>query len=371
MITALSLAKNKIKVTIIETKDTEDKNFFDDIRTTALTDYSKNYLDTIGIWDSLKEFSGPICDIYVADNKALEMLHFDSKALHSTQIMGYLIQNNDFKKTLLSLVKCNSYINIIDKTTYTDIDNTTNGCCIKLSNNEFIETRLLIVCDGYNSKARQNFFRAQMIKHYGQNALTFIAKHEQPHESVAVEHFMPSGPFAILPLKDQYRSSIVWTTGTSQSNALMNLEVAEFTFLIQENFGPFLGEVEIVSKIESFSLKAYHTEKYFNKSIVLVADTAHIIHPLAGQGLNQGIKDIESLVSAIETEEGDLLDNLANYEQSRKNDNSNMLALTDILNTLFSNHSKLLHTARQIGFKSITTIPHARQALIKYAMGKR
>lgn len=371
MIAALGLAKSKIKVTIVEAKDTKDERFFEDIRTTALTDYSKNYFESIDIWPVLAKFVGPIRDIYVVDNKAPQMLHFGSQDLvGENAVMGYLIQNKDFKKALLEAVINNPYINIIDKTNYTKIDNSATGSSIYLDNNKTIRADLVVVCDGYNSEAKQTFFSSLMTKQYGQHALTFIAKHEKPHGGTAVEHFMPSGPFAILPLKDEYHSSIVWTVPAEHAEALICLDKEELTYLVQEHFGPFLGQIEIEGKVAAFPLKAYQTDKYFNKSLVLVADTAHIIHPLAGQGLNQGIKDIEALITMV-MRYPDNASILTNYQKLRKDDNANMLAITDTLNVVFSNNSELFHGARQVGFKAIESISPFKKALIKYAMGKR
>jgi 2-octaprenyl-6-methoxyphenol hydroxylase len=229
---------------------------------------------------------------------------------------------------------------------------------------------LLIACDGKNSQAKNLFFSNDIAEDYKQKALTFIVGHERNHEGTAVEHFMPSGPFAILPLKDPYKSSIVWTVPESYASALLTVEAEEFTYLVQENFGPFLGKVEIQNKIAVFPLKAYTARKYYNNSIALVADTAHVIHPLAGQGLNQGIKDIDCLTSLI-SENGINKDTLINYQKLRKDDNKNMLLITDVINSIFSSNSKIFHSTRQLGFKAIEKIPHLKGMIIKYAMGER
>jgi len=181
---------------------------------------------------------------------------------------------------------------------------------------------------------------------------------------------MPTGPFAILPLKDQNFSSVVWTIKSDMKDAVLNLPKDEFLHMVQKNFGLFLGDIIIKSEIASFPLRAYSTNKYYNKRIVLVADSAHVIHPLAGQGLNQGIKDIESLASNI-LEFGANTHSLETYQNMRKNDNNAMLEITDTLNTLFSNNSRILHTVRQFGFKAAEKVSPFKKLLIKYAMGRR
>jgi 2-octaprenyl-6-methoxyphenol hydroxylase len=371
MITALAFAKANIQTTIIEARSVSDDEFLKDIRTTALTATSKEFFRAINIWDEhLAVLSGPFNDIYVADNKAPEMLHFASSELENGEMMGHLLENTEFKKALFELVKASKLIKLVDRSSYEVTQNSDKGCELILNQKDKHQCDLLIVCDGRNSIARQKYFSADSEKAYSQYALTFIVRHEKPHEGTAVEHFMPSGPFAILPLKDQNLSSVVWTIAAEKKDAIMNLPQDEFLYIVQENFGEFLGAVEIKSEVAAFPLKLYETRHYYNKSMTLIADTAHIMHPLAGQGLNQGIKDIESLTRLI-SEYGVSEQVLQQYQKERKQDNSNMLELTDIINSVFSNQSKLFHQVRQLGFKLIEEVPLLKKTLIKYAMGQR
>jgi 2-octaprenyl-6-methoxyphenol hydroxylase len=370
MITALALAKYNISTTIIEAKSTSDDNFFDDIRTTAINSASKEFCDKIGVWRELSKLCGLINDIYVVDNKAPEILHFAANSTPENKIMGYLVENTEFKKCLYNLVQENKFINILDNINYQEIINHPDYCQLTLSNNTQMFCKLLIVCDSRNSKAKNLFFSNDIEEDYNQKAITFIVEHEKNHEGSAIEHFLPKGPFAILPLKIPNRSSIVWTVPKDYTSALLNLPEDEFTYLVQENFGPFLGKIQIRSRTAAFPLKAYTVTKYYNKSIALVADTAHVIHPLAGQGLNQGVKDIDCLSSLIATE-GVTSSTLDTYQKQRKQDNENMLLITDTINSIFSSNSRILHGARQAAFKTIETLPSFKKILIKYAMGER
>ena len=370
MISALTLAKNNIPSTIIERKSSKDKDFFSDIRTTALTDSTRKFFEKIGIWDSISGFVGPINDIYVVDNKSPEMLHFASSELDNGEIMGYLIQNTDFKKILYELVSANKLINVIQNCSYEITNNTVDSCNLTLNGSKEHKSDLLIVCDGRHSIARQQFFSSNVEKIYDLCAFTFIVHHEKPHEGTAIEHFMPTGPFAILPLKDQKRSSIVWTVDADMKDLLENLPKDEFKEIVQDNFGEFLGEIEIEGKVAGFPLKAYETDKYYNKRIVLMADTAHVIHPLAGQGLNQGIKDISCFINLL-SEFGINDSMLEQYQTLRKTDNSNMLEITDTINAVFSNKSKIFQATRSLGFQAIEKVPPFKKLLIKYAMGRR
>jgi 2-octaprenyl-6-methoxyphenol hydroxylase len=228
----------------------------------------------------------------------------------------------------------------------------------------------LIVCDGQNSKVRQYYFFNKIEKAYKQTALTFNITHEKNHENCAIEHFMPLGPFAILPLKEQNSSSVIWTTSTQQASLLMTLSSEEFEYLLGKNCGYSLGTIHLDSKISCFPLKARVTSKYFYNKIVLVADSAHVIHPLAGQGLNQGIKDIEALVQ-LTLGNGITEFTLEQYQKLRQNDNLVMYIATESLNTIFSNHSKPLWYLRRLGLKTIDNMPVIKKLLLQYAMGNR
>lgn len=370
MLTALTFAKQGIKTTIIEARNTKNTSFFDDIRTTALTSASKAIFVQIDIWEDVEKIAGAINDIYVADNKSPQMLHFASSELKAGEIMGYLVENTKFKKLLFEFVSSNPLISILDESPYSKIENTNEYGSITTLNGTRLVCDLIVICDGRNSLAKQRFFSNVLEKQYQQHAITFIAEHEKPHQGTAFEHFMVSGPFATLPLQSEHHSSVVWTVPAESAKALIELDPEEFNFLVQENFGSFLGKVTIKSKVASFPLIAYSAQKYYNKRLVLVADTAHVIHPLAGQGLNQGIKDISTLIDMI-SQFGANSHALSAYEKLRRQDNSIMLEITDTLNALFSNDSEILREARQIGFKAIESFPPFKKLLIKYAMGKR
>lgn len=362
MLTALAFAKSGIETTIFESKSVSSPSFFNDIRTTALTPYSKDFLSSMDIWQGLEEFAAGMKDVYVVDNKAAEILELKND---DDAVLGYVVKNNDFKKILLSKVTNNPLITLIDNKEYQEVISHNDYSIILFNDNSQIKCDLLIICDGANSKVRNHYFANEIEKPY-QTALVFNIKHEKPHENCAMEHFMPLGPFALLPLKDQYTSSVVWSTSSSQASLIMNLPIEEVRFLTQRNAGNSLGRITIDSEINGFPLKARIANRYFHNKIVLIADSAHVVHPLAGQGLNQGIKDIESLISVISNNL-----QLEEYQKSRQADNFIMYKLTDELNNIFSNHSKSLRHLRQIGFKAINNFKPIKNLITKYAMGER
>ncbi|RYE06621.1 MAG: 2-octaprenyl-6-methoxyphenyl hydroxylase [Rickettsiaceae bacterium] len=371
MLTALAFAHQGFKVTIIESKCTKDVKFLDDNRTTALTDASKEFLGKIAIWVYLEKIVGVISDIYVLDNKSPRDIHFSSAQVEHNP-MGYIIENSKLKKLLLSKVVSNNLITLIDNCVYKNFESFSDYCSVNLSDDELTNIRcdLLVLCEGYNSKIRQTYFTELIKKSYDQIALTFNVSHQRSHESTAIEHFTDTGPFAILPLQNVYESSVVWTLDIEKANILYKLPIVEFQYVVQQNFGNFLGNISITTEISAHRLKAYLTQNYFYQRIVLVADSAHIIHPLAGQGLNMGIKDINTLVDLtkiIGINQG----MLQKYQQRRKLDNKLMYLITDNLNNIFHNQSNLIKKLRKFGFILIENLITVKTSLIKYAMGRR
>lgn len=373
MLTALSFANNNIKTTILEYQSIISDNFCNDIRTTALTPASAQFFSKINIWAEVENIASKMLNVYVVDNKAQEMLHFAD--IKGNNPLGYIVKNSEFKKILLEKVKNNPLIEIIDQFDYQKIDSNQDHSIIHFANNKIINgnlliCNLLIVCDGRDSKVRQYYFFNKINKSYKQTALTFNIKHDKDHENCAIEHFMPSGPFAILPLKDPKSSSVIWTVNQEQVPLLLNLPNDEFEYLVNKHAGNSLGNISVDSRISTFPLKAQIANKYFHNKIVVVADTAHIVHPLAGQGLNQGIKDIvvltELISSASISEEL-----LKQYQKLRQKDNLVMYSITDKLNSIFSNDCKSLWYLRRLGLKIIDNIEPIKQLLLQYAMGRR
>jgi 2-octaprenyl-6-methoxyphenol hydroxylase len=402
LITALSLASLGIRSTILEYKDFSSDSFFWDVRTTALNNSSMKFFHDIGIGDKIDEISGFIRDIYVVENRSDDMLHFKSIPEYSdisitglkswipspfagnqgvtfdtanfeVSKVGNLVENSSLKNILLDLASKSDFIQLIDNVDYRILENNHEYCSLEIIDNKSGKVLqedkfdLAIVCDGYKSKAKSQYFGNKVHKEYEQSAIVFNVSHENDHEGTAVEHFIPSGPFAILPLRDRKSSSIVWTLPLKTSETMLKLDDSLFLSHVKENFGEFLGEIKILTKPVSFPLRAYITDKYFNNRIALVADTAHIIHPLAGQGLNQGIKDIKALCGLLQ--KSSINKALKIYQDMRYHDNFMMYFVTDKINSIFSNNSKISSKLRKIGLKLLDKMPFVKTLMIDYAGG--
>lgn len=370
MITALALASYGVPSVIVESRSATSESFFKDSRTTALTATSKNFFEKIGLWRSLQEICGDINDIYVVYQQDPNMIHFTANT--GKERMGYLVENADFKKCLYELVKQNKLISVIEEAKYQPITFAGDRAEVKLDNGQKITADLVIICEGRKSRLAAQFINKSVIRDYEQHAITFNVYHEKDHEGTAVEHFAATGPFAILPLRYPNKSSIVWTVPNDYAALLKKLPLSELNYLVQQNFGLFLGKTTIENhEIVSFPLSAFVTERYYYKNLVVVADAAHVIHPLAGQGLNQGIKDIECLTSLLISSQARPVDILPVYEKSRRGDNKAMFLLTDNINGIFASDFKIFKKTIPVAFHFIEKFPLLKGAIVSYAKGGR
>ena len=365
MITALGFASKGVRAIVLERTD---MNFGHDQRTIALTRGSKIFFEQIGIWSKIVEYTSPMQDIYVVDNKSPAMLHFDHKDVSGP--LGYMVEMSDLRREIYDLVRHSSLIHLKTNVKYDVVESQKDRTILDV-NGEKLVADLLIVCDGKKSKVREKYFRDSIEKSYNQSALTMIVEHQKEHESTAVEHFMTKGPFAILPLRDQHQSSIVWTEPTDLAKIYMSMPREQLLQHLRERFGEFLGEIKIISEIQSFPLSARVTKNYYHNQMVVVGDSAHTIHPLAGQGLNQGIKDMEAIVEIVSRNlylklgvDRNVLDE---YTRRRKADNYLMYLITDNLNRLFSNNVPILNKMRKFGLATIERVPFFKRKLIEFA----
>lgn len=350
MMMALSLANRNIKTRLFERSESE--KFPPDVRTTTFTQSSKEFLEEIGIWEYLETESGIVKDIYIVDNKSPKMLHLDRK---ENDKRGFVIPNDFIKETLYNLVKNN---NLIELKKGFEADPKKED--------------MVLICEGRSSKFLENF-KNRINKSYKQAAIVLICKHELDHDNVAVEHFMPKGPFASLPMKNPKYSSIVWTEPLEMADQFKSMDRNKVEEHLQEKMGEFLGRVQIAGEIQIFPLSARITKNYYKNNMVLIGDSAHSIHPLAGQGLNQGIKDIASLTNifAQRLKIGLNIDELAlkQYEHQRSRDNYLMFQMTDNLNKIFSNQIFPLSLLRKLGLSFLDEFSSLKKLISNYGTG--
>jgi 2-octaprenyl-6-methoxyphenol hydroxylase len=355
---------------IIVDRKTIGKPSLKDGRAIALAYGSKEILDSIGLWNTLRNFTGKINEIRVTDQHSPLFLHFDNDST-----LGYLIESDDLGQVMYEYASLNKNITILDNTNYELLANNQNEVIIKL-NETIYKTKLLIAADGKFSQLRKLCNIESFEYNYKQTAIVCKVEHQQPHNNIAQEIFLSCGPFAILPLKNPNQSGIVWTESPETAEILLNLEPSKFNYFLKQKFTDYLGEVKIISQITSYPLQLVIAKEYYRNRIVLIGDSAHSIHPIAGQGFNLALRDIAYIMQLYQKYETiglgvGCFQSLNEYQSCRIKDNVSMAVITDCLNRLFSNNISFIRDIRKLGLSIVNKAPSLQKFFMKYAMRKK
>ncbi len=345
-----------------------------DGKTYAIAYGSKRILDGIGLWQHAAPEAQPILEIRVADNNAPLFLHYDHREVGDDPL-GWIVESRWLRQAAYDRIKQLPSLTQIAPATATSIVRQRDGVTATLSTGQVIKARLLVSAEGRGSTLRQEA-GIRAIKHdYGQDGIVCTVAHEQPHRGIAVEHFMPSGPFAILPMTGD-RSSIVWTERTAISARMVALPRPKFDREVAQRFGDFLGATETVGPIYRYPLSIELPERIIDRRLALLGDAAHGVHPIAGQGLNLGIRDVAVLAELVVDArrlglDPGSADLLARYQRARRFDILALSAVTDVMNRLFSNDIAPIRAIRDIGLALVNTRPMTpvRKLLMQHAMG--
>jgi 2-octaprenyl-6-methoxyphenol hydroxylase len=347
-----------------------------DERTTAISYGSSQILHQAGIWKDIEPHGCPIKDIKILDGNSPVLLDFDVNDVNQPA-MGWILDNAVLREVMAKAIKKKKNKNIthIEKAIVSDFVITQDQAKVILDNGKTHTAKLIIGADGRGSKTR-DFMKVETKSwSYNQTAIIAMVNHENPHNHIAIEHFRSEGPFAVLPMKDDkngnHRSAVVWTLHDGDTEPFMDNDNL-FLAAMRERFPDFYGNIQTAGKRQAYPLTLIHAYHYVTPRMALIADAAHGIHPIAGQGLNLGLRDTEALTRILqenkENDIGDLLV-LKQYESERRIDNTAMVAATDILNKLFSNNLKTARMVRSTGLKIIEKIPFAKKFFMTTAMG--
>ena len=333
---------------------------------------------TIGILKNhagidVTKYGGPINYIRVLDATGEGYLDFDPKVIESDNF-GVMLLESD----LMNMLE-NKVAKLDDITFFDDnfakklVKNNSEEIVIELDNGKQLSSKQLIVCEGKHSKFRDVLGIETMDKDYNQKAVVAEIWHEELHEESAVEYFYPSGPFAILPKKDGNRCSIVWTMDTEHADEVLAMDKQEQLMLIADRFGDYLGDIKLESRLAAFPLSLKYAKEYGKGRALLLGDSLHSIHPLAGQGLNLSFRDMDYLVNSVKKALSlglDISQNamIMDYKQSRKADNMALIQSTSVLNALFSNNSAIVSMIRNSGLNIVRKSPTLTKYFMKYAM---
>lgn len=378
MMLGCGLAGCGIVTAIVERLDpaTMNTSTFDG-RTTSIAHGSAQVLKGIGLWPLIADDAEPILDIRVADGHPSRgvsplFLHYDHAEVGDDPF-GYIIENRVIRDGLSQFGGQLEDLEIVAPATVETVECHADGADLMLVDGRVLRTSLVVGADGRNSPLRKSVGIGAREFPYGQTAIVCTVSHERAHAGVAVELFLPSGPFAMLPLTGQ-RTNIVWTERSELAPAFLGLDDAGFLGEVQRRFGDWLGTLELVGPRFAYPLGLMHADRYTDRRLALIGDAAHAIHPIAGQGLNLGIRDVAALAEAVvdamrlglEPGDATVLDR---YEAWRRVDNTTLVAVTDVLNRLFSNDVTPIRAARDLGLAGVGAVPPLKRLFMRHAMG--
>jgi 2-octaprenyl-6-methoxyphenol hydroxylase len=344
-----------------------------DGRSSAIAHGSRRVLDALGLWPEIVADAEPILEIRVADNGSPLFLHYDYRDLDAATPLGYIVENRVLRRIMFERIRSLESLAFLAPLDVDAVATSAFAAVATLSDGRTIAARLIAAADGQESRLRHAAGIGTVAWRYRQTAIVTTVHHERPHCGIAVEHFLPAGPFAILPMTGN-RSSIVWTEQAELAARLAALPDAVFAAELAARFGDFLGAVEPIGPRWTYPLGLMLAERYVAERLALVGEAAHVIHPIAGQGLNLGIRDVATLAELVIDRRrlgldiGDP-DLLGHYQRWRRLDMLALAAVTDGLNRLFSNELAPLRLARDLGLAAVHRLPPLKRLLMRDAMG--
>ena len=345
-----------------------------DGRASAIAQSSRVALDGIGLWPLVSDTTEAIREIRVSDGPSLLFLHYDHADI-GDQPLGYMIENRDMRAGLVRLIEKTTGLTIVAPTEIVATNRDDNVASVSLKDGRTITGSLIVAADGRGSATRQAAGIPVTGWGYNQNAIVATIGHTVSHQGIAHERFLASGPFAILPLKGGHHSSLVWTERSALVDSFMALDDDTFLSEISERVGGFLGDLSLIGPRFQHPLGLQIAESYTDTRLALVGDAAHGIHPIAGQGLNLGLRDIAALIDILVDAKRYGLDlahraGLERYQRWRRADNLLMAGMTDVINRLFSNDVRPLKTALDLGLAAVNNLPPLKKTFMRHAMGQ-
>ncbi|MGB0907160.1 MAG: UbiH/UbiF/VisC/COQ6 family ubiquinone biosynthesis hydroxylase [Maricaulaceae bacterium] len=375
MSTALACAYYGQSVALIDARRPDNPTV--DGRASTIAASSVHMLRNLDVWNDLSVHMQPITDMMIGEGAPGDIspltLHFDGKSQRA-DAMAYIGENAHLSAALYAAVKKQTNITpFFDrKLVRADTDASLHLASAELDDGTTLKAHILVAADGKNSRLRKMAGIGAPKTDYTQSAIVTTVAHEEDHGGVAYQMFYAGGPFAILPLPGK-RSSLVWTDKTPAIKAAMALGEAHFMSELSRRFGNLFGALTLDAPRQSFPLTLQMAECYAKGRLALVGDAAHAIHPLAGQGLNMGLRDACALAQSIAVQKSaglDPLGALSEYGQWRNFDNTALAGMTDMLNRLFSNKILPLRHARRLGLAAVDNATSAKRFFMSEAAGE-
>ncbi|MEE8506843.1 MAG: UbiH/UbiF/VisC/COQ6 family ubiquinone biosynthesis hydroxylase [Kiloniellales bacterium] len=358
-----------------------------DGRSSAIALGSQQVFAGIGVWDGMADHAAPILDIRVSDGRVGRtasslFLHYDHRDMagqgQDAAPMGYIVENRAIRTALHARAARLARLRLVAPASIETLTREAEGVAAVLDDGRRLRARLAIAAEGKASPLRAAAGIRVLRWDYPQCGIVCTVAHEKPHHGVAHENFLPSGPFALLPMTDGpdggHRSSLVWTERREVAPAMMALGGEDFARELMRRYGDGLGSLREVGGRWSYPLGLMHAERYVDQRLALIGDAAHVIHPIAGQGLNLGLRDVAALAETLMDARRLGLDLgsaevLARYQRWRRFDNTLLMVVTDGLNRLFSNDLPPIRLARDMGLAVVDRLPPLKRFFMRHAMG--
>ena len=374
----LALAQGGLRVTVIDARPAParaEAGF--DGRAYALAIASKRLLEAVGVWPRLADKVQPILQIKASDGVAGQgpapfFLTFDAAEIEEGP-MGFLLEDRFLYSAFHSAMAETPGITLLSGERVIAQEVTATGVTVTLASGRSLTGRLLAGCDGRGSGTADRAGIRRIGWGYGQTALVTAVAHELPHNGIAHQYFMPEGPLAILPLPGNF-SSIVWSETEANAAAIQALPDAGYLAALRPRFGDFLGDISLAGDRFTYPLSLSLATSYVAPRLALVGDAAHGVHPIAGQGLNLGLRDVAALAEVLllaqrRGEDIGAIDVLERYQRWRRFDATALALGMDTVNRLFSNDNPILRAGRDLGLGLVNAVPALRRSFIRQAAG--
>jgi 2-octaprenylphenol hydroxylase len=370
---ALGLAKANISVVVIDASEKQALPGDEyGLRVSALSLASQSLFESLNVWpEIIKQRATPYISMDVRDKDSFGKIHFDHNDLDLPQL-GHIVENDIIRYALISELEKQSNASLLFETRYQQIHQTESDVFITLESGEPVIAKLLVAADGANSAIRKQFNMPITFKDYDHHAIVATVKTDDEHNHTARQVFLPTGPLAFLPLPDKHTHSIVWSTSPVHCEQLLALDDTEFNKALLAALDGQCGLCEVQSERMAFPLKMRYAQQWVSGKVVLMGDAAHTIHPLAGLGMNLGLKDAAYLIELLTNEQGEFASTrtLRDYERTRKLDAQKHIAMMQGLKELFAGANPLKKLVRGVGLSLVDNLGPIKHLFAKEAIGK-
>ncbi len=376
---ALALAKKtSLRIALLDAKNITPrwKENQTEGRVSAITLASQRIFQRLQVWDAINaKRVSPYKKMRVWDAHGAGQVEFDSAKLN-TPALGYIIEDAVLRDALFEALATKNSIHVLAPVELLALRETNSGNELTTAQHGVLHAKVIIAADGANSWLRDAANIAVKARAYEHDAIVATVKTQQAHAQTARQRFLASGPLAFLPLCNAHESSIVWSATPKLARELLACDDENFKLRLAAAFGNALGDIEVVSSRQTFSLQMRHAEQYVKAGLALIGDAAHTLHPLAGQGVNLGLLDAVALADVIATAHAKQRDyasfaNLRRYERWRKGDNTAMLAFVALIKNLFASDYQPVKLLRNAGLNLTNKTDFVKNFLAEYAAGNR